>query len=243
MATEQNEDLYETLGLPRGGDSITQNEIKRAYHKCALKYHPDKHANSSKADKELAEKKFKQVNRAFEVLRDQDRRNEYDRPNGSSSFSFSFGSDFDEFQMFHQFMRDEFMFHMNRHGRIYTGSSDETDEDYSDDDEDDDFYYSYDDYDYVYEGDYAESAEQRRYDENKRRYEAKLARRKANKKREKKGKSFTEMTDAEIDAFWDTNDAHAQSSSSSILQTKDGQGKRSAKAKSRKHCKRRRKQN
>ena len=34
--------------------------------------------------------------------------------------------------MFHQFMRDEFMFHMNRHGRIYTGSSDETDEDYSD---------------------------------------------------------------------------------------------------------------
>ena len=49
------------------------------------------------------------------------------------------------------------MFHMNRHGRIYTGSSDETDEDYSDDDEDDDFYYSYDDYDYVYEGDYAEA--------------------------------------------------------------------------------------
>ena len=235
MANNNNkEDFYQTLGLPRGGESITQNEIKRAYHKCALKYHPDKHANSSKADRQHAIQKFKEVNRAFEVLRDQEKRNAYDSPKNNESFTFSFGADFDEFQMFHQFMREEFMFHMSRGGRIYQGSSDDTDEDYSDDDDEEEFYYSYDDYDYIYEGDYPESAEQRRYDENKRRYEAKLARRKANKKKEKKGKPFTEMTDAEIDAFWDNNNAKEEEANSKRQAKTDGQGKRSAKSKKQK---------
>ena len=54
MATEQNEDLYETLGLPRGGDSITQNEIKRAYHKCALKYHPDRLKEGQDAQEQVS---------------------------------------------------------------------------------------------------------------------------------------------------------------------------------------------
>ena len=44
----------------------------------AIKYHPDKHANSSKADRQHAIQKFKEVNRAFEVLRDQEKRNAYD---------------------------------------------------------------------------------------------------------------------------------------------------------------------
>ncbi|MFP4046699.1 MAG: molecular chaperone DnaJ [Bacteroidales bacterium] len=69
MATQK--DYYEILGVSK---EASQDEIKKAYRKMALKYHPDKNPG----DKE-AEKKFKEAAEAYEVLGNPDKRNKYDR--------------------------------------------------------------------------------------------------------------------------------------------------------------------
>jgi len=65
------EDLYKMLGVDKGA---TDKEIKTAYRKLALKYHPDK--NSGDKD---AEKKFGEINSAYEVLSDEKKRQQYDQ--------------------------------------------------------------------------------------------------------------------------------------------------------------------
>lgn len=64
-------DYYERLGVSR---QATTEEIKRAYRKLALKYHPDRNEGSKEA-----EAKFKEVTEAYEVLRDAEKRSTYDR--------------------------------------------------------------------------------------------------------------------------------------------------------------------
>ena len=64
-------DYYEVLGLKKGA---SEDEIKSAFRKMALKYHPDRNAG----DKE-AEEKFKEVNEAYSVLSDPDKKSKYDR--------------------------------------------------------------------------------------------------------------------------------------------------------------------
>ncbi|KKQ71835.1 MAG: chaperone protein DnaJ, molecular chaperone DnaJ [Candidatus Peregrinibacteria bacterium GW2011_GWC2_39_14] len=64
-------DFYETLGVQK---SATEQEIKRAYRKMAMKWHPDKH----KGDKG-AEEKFKEINQAYEVVSDPKKRQTYDQ--------------------------------------------------------------------------------------------------------------------------------------------------------------------
>jgi curved DNA-binding protein len=64
-------DYYQILGVPRGADAA---EIKRAYRKLAVKFHPDKNPGDAQA-----EEKFKQINEAYEVLRDPGKRAKYDQ--------------------------------------------------------------------------------------------------------------------------------------------------------------------
>ncbi len=64
-------DYYKVLGITK---SATQDEIKKAYRKLALKYHPDKNQGDS-----AAEAKFKDISEAYEVLSDEQKRQMYDQ--------------------------------------------------------------------------------------------------------------------------------------------------------------------
>lgn len=71
-----NKDLYKILGVSK---SASATDIKKAYRKLAIEYHPDK--NKSKE----AEEKFKEINQAYEVLGNEQKRQQYDRF-GAQSF-------------------------------------------------------------------------------------------------------------------------------------------------------------
>ncbi|MDK1492413.1 molecular chaperone DnaJ [Sinorhizobium sp. 7-81] len=64
-------DLYETLGVARNAD---EKELKSAFRKLAMKYHPDKNPGDTEA-----EKTFKDINEAYETLKDPQKRAAYDR--------------------------------------------------------------------------------------------------------------------------------------------------------------------
>ena len=65
-------DYYQLLGV---GREASADELKKAYRKLALKYHPDK----AKGDKKVAEEKFKQISEAYAVLSNPEKRKEYDQ--------------------------------------------------------------------------------------------------------------------------------------------------------------------
>jgi len=97
-------DYYEVLGI---GRETPVDEIKKAYRKLALKYHPDKNPG----DKE-AEEKFKEATEAYEVLRDKEKRAQYDQF-GHTGFSGAgaggfggFSGGFDLSDALRAFMRD-----------------------------------------------------------------------------------------------------------------------------------------
>lgn len=76
------QDLYKTLGVSKNADAA---EIKKAYRKLAMKYHPDQNKDNPEA-----ESKFKEVNAAYDVLKDDQKRAAYDRY-GSAAFDGSMG--------------------------------------------------------------------------------------------------------------------------------------------------------
>ncbi|MGI6732453.1 MAG: DnaJ C-terminal domain-containing protein [Anaerovoracaceae bacterium] len=67
----QKRDYYEVLGLKKGA---SEKDIKKAFRKKAIEYHPDKNP-----DDKTAEEKFKEVNEAYGVLSDPDKKDKYDR--------------------------------------------------------------------------------------------------------------------------------------------------------------------
>src|SRR5256712_7240544 len=67
----QFRDYYETLGVSK---TATDDEIRCAFRKLARKYHPD-----VAKDKKAAEEKFKEINEAYEVLGDPEKRKKYDQ--------------------------------------------------------------------------------------------------------------------------------------------------------------------
>jgi len=74
----EKKDYYDILGLDH---SATKDEIKKAYRKLALKYHPDK--NKEKG----AEDKFKEISEAYAVLYDEEKRKMYDNTDMQESTS------------------------------------------------------------------------------------------------------------------------------------------------------------
>lgn len=69
-------DYYEVLGLEKGA---TSDQIKMAYRKSAIKWHPDKWVNGTEEEKKTAEDKFKEASEAYTVLSDPDKKAKYDQ--------------------------------------------------------------------------------------------------------------------------------------------------------------------
>ncbi|MAE50626.1 MAG: molecular chaperone DnaJ [Micavibrio sp.] len=76
-------DFYKTLGVSRDADA---DSIKKAYRKMAMKYHPDQNKDNPEA-----EAKFKEINEAYDVLKDEQKRAAYDRY-GNAAFDGSMGA-------------------------------------------------------------------------------------------------------------------------------------------------------
>ncbi len=72
----QKRDYYEVLGVDK---KATADELKRAYRKLAIQYHPDRQQDKSEAEKKQAEEKFREAAEAYEVLSDPDKRARYDQ--------------------------------------------------------------------------------------------------------------------------------------------------------------------
>lgn len=81
-------DYYEVLGIEKGA---SEDEIKKAFRKLAIKYHPDKNRGNKEA-----EEKFKEINEAYQVLSDPEKRSNYDRF-GTADFNGA-GGGFGDFQ-------------------------------------------------------------------------------------------------------------------------------------------------
>jgi len=69
-------DYYEILGAKR---DASEDELKKLYRKLSMALHPDRQAGKSEAEKKEAEEKFKEVNEAYSVLSDPDKRRNYDQ--------------------------------------------------------------------------------------------------------------------------------------------------------------------
>ncbi len=128
-ALAAEKDYYKTLGITKGA---SDKDVKKAFRKLALKYHPDKSSEPG------VEEKFREIAEAYEVLRDPDRRRQYDKM-GHSSFrkesgfqagNFNFDDLFKDFDdLFKDFggmeghFKHHFGSHRQRHRAATAGSA------------------------------------------------------------------------------------------------------------------------
>ncbi|CAM2098380.1 unnamed protein product [Caretta caretta] len=110
------ESYYDILGVPK---NASDRQIKKAFHKLAMKYHPDKNKSPS------AEAKFREIAEAYETLSDENKRKEYDQfghgggqGNNGSPFQQSFNFNFDDL------FKDFDLFGQNQNSRSYGWSGD-----------------------------------------------------------------------------------------------------------------------
>lgn len=104
-----NKNYYEILGVEK---DVNDDNLKKAYRKLSLKYHPDRQQGKSESEQKEAEEKFKEINEAYTNLSDPEKRQQYDmfgtvdgrmqgggNPFGGNPFGGGFGFD-DVFEMF-----------------------------------------------------------------------------------------------------------------------------------------------
>lgn len=99
---DQEVDLYAVLQLKQDASS---DDVKKAYRRLALKYHPDKHATASDDAKNDASIKFQQVGFAYAILSDEKKRKQYDKT-GSTADSLDFGEGEDGWEAFFEDLFD-----------------------------------------------------------------------------------------------------------------------------------------
>ena len=118
--SSSKKDFYEVLGVPK---TATDDEIRKAYKKLAIKWHPDKNPDNKTA----AEEKFKEISEAYSVLSDPKKKREYDT-GGVSFQNFDF-DDIDPFKMFESFFSG-FGKHRNKNHFGFGFGFDDDDEDF-----------------------------------------------------------------------------------------------------------------
>ena len=98
----EKQDYYEVLGVSK---NASDEEIKKAYKKLAIKYHPDRQSGKSDQEKKEAEEKFKQCAEAYEVLSDPQKRQRYDQFgfDDPGAGGFGGGAGFNPFDIFNSF--------------------------------------------------------------------------------------------------------------------------------------------
>lgn len=114
-----SKDYYKILRLSK--DS-TEKEIKKAYRKLALQYHPDKNPGNKDA-----EEMFKKISEAYHVLSDIDKRKKYDNVSPINPFIFTAQQNFNPFDIFNTFQKTHIHTHtmggMNFSSSVSFGSS------------------------------------------------------------------------------------------------------------------------
>lgn len=146
----KKKDYYELLGVKR---NAKEKDIKKAFRKLAIKYHPDKNKDPD------AEKTFIEIAKAYEVLSDPDKRRHYDQfgeegeqMGGGGGNGHGFDFNFDDFfkgfddafkthhDRHHQHQQNHFKFHFGGNGNGHRAQFFNFDDLFDDDDDDDDFF-------------------------------------------------------------------------------------------------------
>ncbi|CAJ1334544.1 unnamed protein product [Effrenium voratum] len=113
-ARAEEASLYEVLGVDR---NATEQEIKKAYKRAAVKFHPDK---AHESERPQYEERFKRISRAYEILSDPEKRRSYDARgeaafDGRDAAGFNgFGAGADPFDMFRSMFGQNFGFGQQR---------------------------------------------------------------------------------------------------------------------------------